>query len=117
MYQHHVQRLQHMVPGDFAKRPYFGTWFNSNHRLHGYILFTDDEKFDRGGVHNTFLLCGQMRFPIALWKGTFVCVSVSIRVRSDDIVIGPSPFESSLAGDLYIRLRQEEFAKFWRMYF
>jgi len=40
-YPYHVQRVQHLGPGDFAERLEFCKWSNGRRELHRYILFTD----------------------------------------------------------------------------
>jgi len=42
MYPYHVQRVQHLGPGDFAERLEFCKWLNGSRKLHSYILFTDE---------------------------------------------------------------------------
>jgi hypothetical protein len=87
MYQHHVQRLQHKVPDDFVKRPYSarGPIAITGCTVTSYLLTTKISTATVYIIH--FFLCGQIRFPIALWKGTCVCVSVSIRVRSVQLLM------------------------------
>ena len=75
---HHVQRVQHLRPGDFAERLNFCKWLNGSRQLHRYIMFTDEAQFNREGVNNTFLMCGEMRIPTPLLKATFNNVSVSM---------------------------------------
>jgi len=41
MYSYHVQRVQHLGPGDFAERLEFCKWLNGILHLHRYTLFTD----------------------------------------------------------------------------
>jgi len=53
MYPYHVQRVQHLRPGDFVARLEFCKWLNGSHELHRYILFTDESQFNRDGVNNT----------------------------------------------------------------
>ena len=53
MYPYHVQRVQHLRPGDFAERLEFCKWLNGSRELHRYILFTDEAQFNRDGVNNT----------------------------------------------------------------
>ena len=78
MYPYHVQRVQHLGPGDFAQRLEFCKWLSGSRQLHSYILFTDKAQFNRDGVNNTTLMCGQMRIPMPLWKATFNYVLVSM---------------------------------------
>jgi hypothetical protein len=42
MYSYHVQRVQHLGPGDFAQRLEFCKRLNGSRQLHRYILFTDE---------------------------------------------------------------------------
>jgi len=53
MYPYHVQRGQHLEPGDFAERLEFCQWLNGSRQLHHYILFTDEAQFNRDGLNNT----------------------------------------------------------------
>ena len=53
MYPYHVQRVEHLRPGDFAERLNFCKWLNGSRQLHRYIMFTDDAQFNRDGVNNT----------------------------------------------------------------
>jgi len=53
MYPYHVQRVQHLGPGDFAERLEFCKWFTGSRELHRYILFTDESQFNHDGVNNT----------------------------------------------------------------
>jgi hypothetical protein len=76
MYPYHVQPVQDVGPGDFARRLEFCKWLNGSGRLHRYSLFTDKAQFNHDGVNNT--MCGQMRIPMPLWKAAFSYVSVSV---------------------------------------
>ena len=53
MYPYHVQRVQHLGPGDFAQRLEICKWLNGSRQLHRYILFNDEAQFNRDGVNNT----------------------------------------------------------------
>ena len=53
MYPYHVQRVQHLRPGDFAERLEFNKWLNGSRQLHRYILFIDKAQFSRDSVNNT----------------------------------------------------------------
>ena len=53
MYPYHVQRVQHLGPGDFAERLEFCKWLNGSRKLHRYSLLTDESQFNRDGVNNT----------------------------------------------------------------
>ena len=52
MYPYHVQRVQHLGPGDFARRLEFCKWLNGSRQLHRYILFTDEAQFNRHFINN-----------------------------------------------------------------
>jgi len=41
-------------------------------------MFTDEAQFNRDGVNNTIVMCGEMRIPTPLWRATFNNVSVSM---------------------------------------
>ena len=58
MYPYHVQRVQHLGPGDFAERLEFCKWLNDSRELHHYTLFTDESQSNRDGVNNTTVMCG-----------------------------------------------------------
>jgi hypothetical protein len=53
MYPYHVQRMQHLGPGNFTQRLEFCKWLSGNRLLHSYILFTDKEQFTCDGVNDT----------------------------------------------------------------
>ena len=53
IYPYHVQRVQHLGPGDFAERLEFCKWLNGSRELHRYIQFTDEAQFKCDGVNNT----------------------------------------------------------------
>jgi len=79
MYSYHVQRMQHLGPGDFAQRLEFFKWLNGSPQLHRYILFTDEfNSITMVSIIRTTLMCGQMRIPTPLWKATFNYVLVSM---------------------------------------
>ena len=46
MYPYHVDRVQHLGPGDFVQRLEFCKWLNGSRQLHRYILFTDEAQFN-----------------------------------------------------------------------
>ena len=80
MYPYHVQRVQHLRPGDSAERLEFCKWLNGSHQLHRYILFTDEAQFNQDGVNNTHNshVWADERIPTLLWKATFNYVLVSM---------------------------------------
>jgi len=101
MYPYHVQRVQHLGPGDFARRLEFCKWLNGSRQLHRYILFTDEAQFNRDGVnntHNSHVWADenthatvesnfQLRFSVNVW-----CADL------DDQLISPSILEDRLTG-------------------
>jgi len=111
MYPYHVQRVQHLRPGDFAQRLEFCKWLNGSCQLHCYILFNDEAQFNGDGVnntHNSHVWTDegphaivesnfQLRFSVNVWFAVL-----------DDQVIGPFIFEGRLTGEAFIRFLQEE---------
>jgi len=111
MYPYHVQRVQHLRPGDFAQRLEFCKWLNDSRRSHRYILFTDEAQFNRDGVnntHNSHVWASenphatvesnfQLRFSVSVWCAVL-----------DDQLIGPYILEGRLTGGAYLRFLQEE---------
>jgi len=108
MYPYHVQRMQHLRPGDFPERLEFCKWLNGSLQLHRYILFTDEAQFNRDGVntHNSHVWADenphatveskfQLRFSVNLWCAVL-----------DDQLIGPFIFEGRLIGKAYLRFLQ-----------
>jgi len=80
MCPYHVQRVQHLGPGDFAHRLEFCKWLHGSRQLHRYVLFTDEAQFNRGGVntHNSHVWADEnshatvesnfpLRFSVNLW--------------------------------------------------
>jgi len=111
MYPYHVQREQHLGPGDFAERLEFCKWFNGSRELHRYILFTDESHFNHDGVkkthksrmwadenpHATEESNFQQRFSVNVWCAVL-----------DDQLTGPFILEGRLTGEAYLRFLQEE---------
>jgi len=111
MYPYHVQREQHLRPGEFAERLEFCKWLNGSRELHGYILFTDESQFNRDGVnntHNSHMWADenphatlesnfQQRFSVNVWCAVL-----------DDQLICPFILEGRLPGEAYLRFLQEE---------
>jgi len=110
MYPYHVQRVQHLRPGDFAERLEFCKWLNGSRELHHYILFTDESQFNHDGVnntHNSHVWADvdphatvesnfQQRFSVNVWCAVL-----------DDQLIGPFILEGRLTGEVYLRFLQE----------
>jgi len=111
MYPYHVQRVQHLRPGDFAERLEFCKWLNGSRQLHLHILFTDEAQFNRKGVNNTHNShVWENDNPRAIVESNFqlhFSVNVWCAVL-DDQVIGPFILESCLTGETYLRFLQEE---------
>jgi len=111
MYPYHVQRGQHLGPGDFAERLEFCKWLNGSRQLHRYILFTDEAQFNRDGLNNTHkshLWADEN--PHATAESNFqqrFSVNVCCAVL-DDQLIGPFILEGRLTGEAYLKFLQEE---------
>jgi len=111
IYPYHVQRVQHLGPGDFAARLEFCKWLNGSRELHRYTLFTDESQFNRDGVnntHNSHVWADenphatvesnfQLRFSVNVWCSVL-----------DDQLICPFILEGRLTGEAYLRFLQEE---------
>jgi len=52
LYLYHDQRVQHLEPGDHAKRMDLCHWVNAQPELLNAILFTDEASFTRDGINN-----------------------------------------------------------------
>ena len=111
MYPYHVQRVQHLGPGDFAERLNFCKWLNGSRQLHRFILFTDEAQFNCDGVnntHNSYVWANenphvtvesnfQLRFNVNVW-----CAVLNGQL------IGPFILEGRLTREAYLRFLQEE---------
>jgi len=111
MYPYHVQRVQHLGPGDFAERLEFCKWLNGSHKLHRYNLFTDEAQFKRDSVnntHNSHVWADenhhatvesnfQLRLIVNVW-----CAVLDVQL------IGPIILEGRLTGEVYLKFLQEE---------
>jgi len=53
MYPYHVQRVQHLPPGDFPECLNLCKWLNRRRQLHRYIMFRDLAQFNGDGVNKT----------------------------------------------------------------
>jgi len=111
MYPYHVQRVQHLKPGDFAERLEFFKWLNGSRQLHSYILFTDEAQFNRDGVTNTH------NSHVFAYENTHATVESNFQLRFsgnvlcavvDDQLIGSFFLEGRLTGEAYLRFLQEE---------
>jgi len=114
MYPYHVQRGQHLGPGDFAERLEFCKWFKGSRQLHRYILFTDEAQFNRDGLnntHNSHVWADenphataesnfQLRFSVNVWCAVL-----------DDQLIGPFILEGRLTGEVHLNFLQEELTR------
>jgi len=110
MYPYHVQRVQHLRPGDFAERLEFCKWLIGSRQLHRYTLFTDESQFNSDDVNNTHNshVWGDEN-PHATVKSNFqqrFCVNGWCAVL-DDQLIGPFILEGRLTGEAYLRFLQE----------
>ena len=52
LYPYHDHRVQHLEPGDHAKRMDLCHWVNAHPELLNVILFTDEASFTRDGINN-----------------------------------------------------------------
>jgi len=105
MYPYHVQREQHLGPGDFAERLEFCKWLNDSRELYSYIMFTDESQFNRDGVNNTHKshVWGDEN-PHATVESNF---QQSFSVNKwcevlDHQLIGPFILEGRLTGEAYL---------------
>ena len=53
LHSYHDQRVQHLEPGDPAKRMDLCQWITALPQLLGVILFTDVSSFTRDGINNS----------------------------------------------------------------
>jgi hypothetical protein len=111
LYPYHVQRVQHLKPGDPARRLEFCHWSNANRRFYRLMLFTDEATFTRDGINNSrnthrwsqenpnaiVETNFQQRFSVNVWCGII-----------DDQVIGPFILEYRLTGQSYLAFLQNE---------
>ena len=111
MYPYHVQRVQHLRPGDFAERLNFCKWLNGSRQLHRNIMFKDEAQFNRDGVINTHNshVWGDEN-PHATVESNF---QQSFSVNKwcevlDHQLIGPFILEGRLTGEAYLWFLQEE---------
>jgi len=111
MYPYHVQRVQHLGPGDFAERLEFWKWLNGIRKLHRYILFTDDVQFNRDSVNNTHNshVWADENHHATVESNFQLCFSVNVWCAVlDDQLTGPFNFEGRLIGEAYLKFLQEE---------
>jgi len=111
MYRYHVQRVQHLGPGDFAERLEFCKWLNGSHKLHRYILFTDEAQFNSYSVNNTHNshVWADENHHTTVESNFQLCFSVNVWCAVvDDQLIGPFILEGRLTGEMYLTFLQEE---------
>jgi len=111
MYPYHVQRVQHLGPGDFAERLEFCKWLSGSHHMLHYILFTDEAQFNHNGVsniHNSHVWADAN--PHTTVESNFqLCFIVNVWCAVlDDQLIGPFILEGHLTEEAYLRFLQEE---------
>ena len=104
LHPYHMQKVQHLHPGDPARRLEFCTWIIEHQQLCKYILFTDEATFSRTGSHNarnthwwskenpkkTVDRNFQQRFSVNVWCGMI-----------DSQLIGPYIINERLTGETY----------------
>jgi len=111
MYPYHVQRVQHLGPGDFAERLECFKWLNGSCELHRYILFTDEAQFNRYSVNNThnFHVWADENHHATVESNFQLCFSVNVWCAFlDDQLIGPFILEGHLTVEMYLTFLQEE---------
>lgn len=83
LYPYHFQKVQNLLPGDFALRINFCQWLQENRHKVSSILFTDEATFTRDGINNlrnnhhwsyenphvTVECSFQHRFSVNVWCG------------------------------------------------
>lgn len=111
LYPYHLQKIQHLQPGDNDHRLEYCNWLVNHRQLFKYILFTDESQFTRDGINNlrnqhswaevnphaTIARNFQYRFSINVWCGVI-----------HDKLIGPFIFQERLTGQAYLQFLQEE---------
>jgi len=111
LYPYHDQRVQHLEPGDHARRMDLCYWIKVHPELLSVILFSDEESFTRDDVNNlrnvhtwshdnpleTSVSNFQRRFTVNVWCGV-----LGIKL------IGPFVFDNNFTGKVYeVFLRNE----------
>ena len=72
MYPYHMERVQHLGPGDFAERLEFCKWLMAVAScIVTSCLLTKRNSIATVSIIHTTRMCGQMRIPMTLWKATF----------------------------------------------
>lgn len=111
LYPFHLQRVQHLHPGDEARRLEFCRWVIANRRVIPSILFTDEANFTRDGINNsrnshrwseenphaTVETNYQHRFSVNVWCGVI-----------DNHLIGPVILPNRLTGPIYLDFLQNQ---------
>ena len=104
LYPYHDQRVQHLEPGDQARRMDLCHWVKDHPELLSVILFTDEASFTRDGINNlrnvhtwshgnphaTCVTHFQRRFSVNVWCGVL-----------GNRLIGPFVFDNNLTGNTY----------------
>lgn len=115
LHPYHYQRVQGLLPGDYAPRVRFCRWLLRQHRLDptfvNRILVTDEACFTRNGVYNSHnahiwaeenphairQVHFQQRFSVNVWAGMI-----------GDHLIGPFVLPERLTGVTYLRFLQDD---------
>jgi hypothetical protein len=53
LYLQHIQKIQHLEPGNLDRLLEYWHWLVAHPHLHQYILFTDEAQFNHDGVSST----------------------------------------------------------------
>lgn len=83
LYPYHLQKVQHLLPGDLENRVRYCQWLQNNLEIIPHILFTDEAQFTRNGInntrnshiwadqnpHETIVVNHQHRFSVNVWCG------------------------------------------------
>ena len=111
LYPYHDHRIQHLEPGDPARRIYFCHWITAHPQLLSVILFTDEASFTRDDInnsqnlhtwshdnpHETIITKFQRRFSVNVWCGLL-----------GNKLFGHFVFDNNLTGNTYeVFLRNE----------
>lgn len=119
LYPFHLQKVQNLLPGDYARRLDYCTLMRERIRRDDHllrkILFTDESLFTREGTfnshnmhswdeehpHATFVRSHQYRFSLNVWCGIM-----------GNHLIGPYFIEGRLTGEAYVNFLQNHLNNF-----
>jgi len=98
MYPYHVQRVQHLGPGDFAERLKFASGsMTVASCIVTSCLLTNRNSIATVSIIHTTLMCGEIRISMPLWKANFQRFSINEWCAVlDDQLISPFILEGRL---------------------